>query len=242
MRTTLVSYLEDFIARGAETAFVHQRGLRVERSSYGLIATDASRFAWELEARRIARGDRILLWARNCPQWVAAFFGCLLRGVVVVPLDVHSEPGFVKQVQGQVEAKLALCDAETAARLEGLLPAIELEELSTRLAHHPAAPYPLAGINPDDTVEIVFTSGATAAPKGVVITHRNLLTNLAPLEQESKRYLKWERFFHPIRFLNLLPLSHLFGQFMGIFVPQLFGGEVFFQESLGPSQIVETIK
>src|SRR5439155_20034181 len=59
--------------------------------------------------------------------------------------------------------------------------------------------------------------------------------------QEIKRYLKWERLVHPIRFLNLLPLSHLFGQFMGIFVPQLLRGEVFFQESLSPSQIIETI-
>src|SRR5204863_2727923 len=57
-----------------------------------------------------------------------------------------------------------------------------------------------------------------------------------------KRYLKWERLFHPVRFLNLLPLSHVFGQFMGIFVPQLLAGEVIFQESLGPLQIVETVK
>ena len=68
------------------------------------------------------------------------------------------------------------------------------------------------------------------------------MANLTPLEQEIKRYLKWERLFHPVRFLNLLPLSHVFGQFMGIFVPQLLGGEVFFQESLSPSQIMETVR
>jgi long-chain acyl-CoA synthetase len=68
------------------------------------------------------------------------------------------------------------------------------------------------------------------------------MANLTPLEREIKRYLKWERLVHPVRFLNLLPLSHVFGQFLGIFVPQLLGGEVFFQESLSPSQIVQTIK
>src|SRR5439155_8605014 len=94
----------------------------------------------------------------------------------------------------------------------------------------------------DDTVEIVFTYGTTAEPKGVRITHRNLMANLTPLEQEIRRYLKWERLFHPVRFLNLLPLSHVFGQFMGIFVPQLLGGEVFFQGSLSPSQIMETVR
>jgi len=92
------------------------------------------------------------------------------------------------------------------------------------------------------SVEIVFTSGTTAEPKGVTITHRNLLANLTPLEREIAHYLKWERLVHPIRFLSLVPLSHVFGQFMGIFVPQLLGGEVFFQESLLPSQIIETVK
>ncbi|MCA1613693.1 MAG: AMP-binding protein, partial [Acidobacteria bacterium] len=62
------------------------------------------------------------------------------------------------------------------------------------------------------------------------------------LEREVKKYLRWERTVHPVRFLNLLPLSHVFGQFMGIFVPQLLGGEVHFQSSLNPSEIAETVR
>ena len=76
----------------------------------------------------------------------------------------------------------------------------------------------------EDPSDILFTSGTTADPKGVRITHGNLLANLVPLENEIKRYLKWERGVHPVRFLNLVPLSHVFGQFMGMFVPQLLGG------------------
>src|SRR6266536_4172137 len=232
MRTTLASYLDDFLSRGNETAFAHRRGLRVKRWSYSQIAQTARRFARELEARRIAKGDRLLLWARNSPEWVSAFFGCLLRGVIVVPLDLQSEPGFVKRVQEQVEPKLALCDVATSALVGQTLPVIELDELNSQIAHHSSKPYPITDNGYDDTIEIVFTSGTTAEPKGVLITHRNLMANLTPLEQEIKRYLKWERLVHPVRFLNLLPLSHVFGQFMGVFVPQLLGGEVFFQESL----------
>ena len=242
MRTTLASYLDDFLSRGNETAFAHRRGLRVKRWSYSQIAQTARRFARELEARRIAKGDRLLLWARNSPEWVSAFFGCLLRGVIVVPLDLQSEPGFVKRVQEQVEPKLALCDVATSALVGQTLPVIELEELNSQIAHHSSKPYPITDNGYDDTIEIVFTSGTTAEPKGVLITHRNLMANLTPLEQEIKRYLKWERLVHPVRFLNLLPLSHVFGQFMGVFVPQLLGGEVFFQESLSPLQILETVK
>jgi long-chain acyl-CoA synthetase len=242
MRATFASYLEDFLARGNETAFAHRPGLRVKRWSYSQTAKTALRFAWELEARKIAKGDRVLLWAPNSPEWVSAFFGCLLRGAIAVPLDLQSEPGFVKRVQEQVGAKLALCDTTTSGLVEQTLPVIELGELTSHIAHYSSKPYSTTDIGHDDTVEIVFTSGTTAEPKGVRITHRNLMANLAPLEREIKRYLKWERLVHPIRFLNLLPLSHVFGQFMGIFVPQLLGGEVFFQESLSPSQIVETVK
>ena len=242
MRTTLASYLDDFLSRDNETAFAHRRGLRVKRWSYSQIAKTAFRLARELEARRIAKGDRVLLWARNSPEWLSVFFGCLLRGVIVVPLDLQSEPGFVKRVQEQVEAKLALCDVATSALVAKPLPVIELDELNSQIAHHSSKPYSTTDIGYDDTVEIVFTSGTTAEPKGVRITHRNLMANLTPLEREIKRYLKWERLFHPIRFLNLLPLSHVFGQFMGIFVPQLLAGEVIFQESLSPLQIMETVK
>ena len=55
-------------------------------------------------------------------------------------------------------------------------------------------------------------------------------------------YLKYERWVHPVRFLNLLPLSHVFGQFLGMFLPPLLGGTVIFQEELKPSEIVSTIR
>src|SRR5260370_2628769 len=234
--------MEDFLLRSNEPAFLHRHGLRVKRWSYGEIAKTALRFARELEARRIAKGDRVLVWSRNSHEWVSAVFGCLLRGVIVVPLDLQSEPGFVKRVEEQVKAKLALCDATTSGLVEQTLPVIELDELNSQIAHHSSEPYSTTEISYDDIVEIVFTSGTTAEPKGVRITHRNLMANLTPLEREIKSYLKWERLFHPVRFLNLLPLSHVFGQFMGVYVPQLLGGAVFFQESLSPSQIVETVK
>ena len=95
--------------------------------------------------------------------------------------------------------------------------------------------YAAHDVKPDDLIEIVFTSGTTAEPKGVCLTHRNLLTNLAPIDKEFGKYARWERLFHPIRFLCLLPLSHVFGQLMGIFVPQIVGGLVYFRESYKPS-------
>ena len=103
-------------------------------------------------------------------------------------------------------------------------------------------PITRAPTEPRDEAWLFYTSGTTGRPKGAVLTHRNLLANLNPLETEIQKYLWLERPFHPLRFLCLLPLSHVFGQFMGVFVPLLLGGEVFFSHSLKPADIITTIK
>ena len=242
MRTTVLSYLDDFIARGDQIAFAYRRGLRVARWSYEQTARTAYQFARELERRNVGKGDRILFWAEDRPEWVASFFGCLLRGAIVVPLDVQNDSAFVARVQAQVSAKLALCSAATSLPPDLNLPSLNIDEITSLVARHSSAHYAAKDVGQDDDVEIVFTSGTTAEPKGVRISHRNLLANLTVLEREIKPYLKWERLVHPLRFLNLVPLSHVFGQFLGIFVPQLLGGEVFFQDSLNPSQILETVR
>ena len=237
MRETLLSFLDDCVAREREIAVVHWRGLRISRWSYARLASCAFQFARELEKREISAGDRVLFWGENSPEWIAAFYGCLLRGAIVVPLDLKSAPDFVARVQQQVSAKLLLADDSQ--------PRLNVEQMSfSTLAdsNHSVEPYAAHTAKPDDLVEIVFTSGTTAEPKGVCLTHRNLLTNLAPIEKEFKKYSRWERLVHPVRFLCLLPLSHVFGQLMGIFVPQLMGGEVYFRESYKPSQIIAEIK
>jgi long-chain acyl-CoA synthetase len=239
MRETLLSFLDDCLARGSETAVVGRRGLRTLRWSYRQIATGAFQFARELEGRGISRGDRVLFWGENSPEWIAAFFGCLLRGVVVVPLDLKSAPDFAVRVQQQVSAKLLLAD-ETVTRIK--IPNLCFTNLIDTITHHSSAPYATEAIKPDDLVEIVFTSGTTAEPKGVCLTHRNLLANLNPIEKEFRKYARWERLVRPLRFLCLLPLSHVFGQLMGIFVPQIVSGEVHFLESYKPSEIMEVAK
>lgn len=243
MRSTINSYLEDYERRGRETAFAHRRGLRLVRWSYRRVAEAAYAFARELEARGVDKGERVLLWAANGPEWVAAFFGCALRGAVVVPLDLESAPDFVARVQAQTGARLVLHSAETKAQAEKLgPPAFALEELESVVDGRSVSPFVNVDIAADDLVEIIYTSGTTAEPRGVCLTHRNLLANLAPLEEEMRKYMKWVRLVHPLRFLCLLPLSHVFGQFMGILVPQLLGGEVIFFDALNPSEIAATIK
>ena len=239
MRETLLSFIDDCLVHANEIAIVYWRGLRVSRWTYGQLAGTAFQFARELEARGVAKGDRVIFCGQNSPEWIAAFFGCLLRGAVVVPLDLQSTADFVAKVQEQVAAKLFLTDSTD---LKLVLPRICLSDLTDTLSNHPNTSYKSKEISSDDLIEIVFTSGTTAEPKGVCLTHGNLLANLTPIETELKKYLRWERFFHPLRFLCLLPLSHVFGQLTAIFIPQLIAAEVYFRDSFKPSEIVEVVR
>jgi len=217
---------------------VQPHGYRTVRWSYRQVADLAFQFARELDARSITKGERILLWAPNSAEWVAVFLGCALRGVVVVPMDDVASPDFALRVHQQVDAKLQVCSRD---HVQHSIPTLTLEDLQGVLAAYSTAAYPAANIETADTLEIVFTSGTTAEPKGVVITHGNVLANIAPLELEIRKYLKYERWVHPVRFLNLLPLSHVFGQFLGIFLPQLMGGPVIFQNTFKPAEVIGTI-
>lgn len=241
MRNNILSFLDDYGRRGGATVFAHRRGLRVERWSYARVAQAAWKFAFELESRNVSKGDRVLLCAENSPAWVAAFFGCALRGVVIVPLDVLSAPSFLERVREQTRPKLLLYDSDKQKALSDL-PSMNLARLEEEVAHQEASSYQNENVGGGDLLEIIYTSGTTTEPKGVLLTHGNLLANIRPLEDEIQKYLRWERLVHPLRFLSSLPLSHVFGQLMSIFIPQLLGGQVFFQNSLSPSEIIETAR
>ena len=238
-RSTILEYLDNFRRHAREVAYVHHRGYRVQRWTYGEVLANAHRFARELDARQIARGDKVLIWGENCAEWIVAFFGCLLRGVIVVPVDNISTPDFAQRVAQQVDAKLCVCSADN--RIVDV-PTLHREALRERIAVRSDVASTPPPLTRDDIVEIVFTSGTTAEPRGVVITHGNILANLEPLEREIGAYLRYERIFHPLRFLNLLPLSHVFGQFLGIFLPQLMAATVIFQDTLNPAEIKRVIK
>jgi long-chain acyl-CoA synthetase len=241
MPQTLAEYPQLHLARKHEIAYVYRRGFRTLRWTYRQLGELAFRFARELEARQIGKGDRVLLWGDNSAEWIGAFFGCMLRCAIAVPMDRIAAPDFAQRVMSDVDAKLVVCASALKEHIAGR-PFLELEELSETLANRSAASYPPVEFSRDDPAQIVFTSGTTAEPRGVVLTHGNILASVDPIEREFPKYRRSERLFHPIRFLELLPLSHVFGQFMGMFIPTLIGGTVHFQDSFKPTDIIEAIK
>ena len=241
-RDTLIDFFVDLShARG--DFLVYDDGFRSRSHSYADVVRAARGFAARLHALGIGKGDKVVFWSENRPEWIVAFWGCLLRGVVVVPIDYRASPDFLARVARIVSAKLVAIGQDVppfSAAIDA--PVWKLHELDwPSLVEHAASELPPVLIGRDDVAEIIFTSGATADPKGVVITHRNVLANIVPVEREVRKHRKWAAPFFPVRFLNLLPLSHMFGQAMATFIPPMLPGQVVFMRGYNPGEIVEQI-
>ncbi len=241
-RDTLVDFFHDMAAMRGDF-LVYDDGFRSRTFSYGDIGRAAKGFGARLHAAGLRKGDTIVFFSENRPEWIVAFWGCLVRGVVVVPIDYRSSPDFLARVSRIVSAKVILAGQDVPPLADPSAPVWALHELDwlDRNKHHAGTPPPEVPIARDDVAEIIFTSGATADPKGVLITHRNILANIVPVEREVLKYRKWGKPFFPLRFLNLLPLSHMFGQAMATFIPPMLPGVVIFMRGYRPAAIVALI-
>ncbi len=240
-RDTLLDFFDDLTsARG--DFLVHDDGFRTRAFTYEEVGRSARAFAARLHDAGLRKGDKVLFFSENRPEWIVAFWGCLLLGIVVVPIDYRSAPDFLARVSRIVGAKIVLIGRDVPPMTDAAGAVVwPLEELPRGDGTVDTARVQ-ADITGDDIAEIIFTSGATAEPKGVLITHKNVLANIVPVEREVMKYRKWGRPFFPLRFLNLLPLSHMFGQAMATFVPPMLPGTVVFMRGYNPAEIMRQIR
>jgi long-chain acyl-CoA synthetase len=255
-RPNLLSLFDDFRRYGRDVAAIQRRAYRRETWTYARLAEIAFRLAHDLKERGIRTGDRVLLWGPNSAEWMAAFWGCLQRGAVLVPMDDGATADFAGRVARETSAKLIIASAGKPT-LDPAVPILNLEDLAGAAglpfiaATHQdprQPPSPLHQSLADEPItrnhvaQILFTSGTTAEPRGVVLTHGNFLANVEPLERGIALYHKYERWLHPLRFVTLVPLSHVFGQFMALFVPPLLGAAVAFESSPNAAEVIRTVR
>lgn len=156
-------------------------------------------FAGYLQGEQIAKGDRLLLWSASRINWIVAYLGSLLVGAVVVPLDISSREDFLSRIAQTTEAKYLIT---TPKQYEGLkeppLPLIDIDHLPGGKLDADKVPE----VQEDDLAELVFTSGTTGQPKGVMLSQRNIASNaIAALKVVDIR--------DQDRALSILPLSHM---------------------------------
>jgi long-chain acyl-CoA synthetase len=237
-RETLVDVFADLAAIDAEF-LIYDDGYRSWRHTYAEVGAASRAFAARLARHGIKKGDKVILWSENRPEWIVALWGCILAGAIVVPIDYRSSRELVAKVRSITASRLMLVgeEGECDRRVEEV-DVWSLLDLDWNAKGGP----PGVERSKDDVAEILFTSGATAEPKGVLLTHRNILANIVPIEDEVAKYRKYGRPFFPLRFLNLLPLSHMFGQAMATFIPPMLPGVTIFIRGYNPNDIVRQIK
>jgi long-chain acyl-CoA synthetase len=255
-RENLLSLFEDFERYFSDPAVVQKRGYRREVWTYRKLMRMSIACALELRDRGVRTGDRVLIWGANSAEWVTAFWGCLLRGAIAVPMDDGATAEFASRVIRDADIRFAFQSRQKDALGHGVA-TLALEDLPDTVARPhlheygilkgaPRPPLYLTlsdkPITRDHIAQILFTSGTTAEPRGVVLTHGNFLANLEPLERGIDPYRKYERWLHPLRFVTLVPLSHVFGQFMALLVPPLLGATIVFEPSANPTEIIRTVK
>jgi len=220
---------------GPRLALKMRSGLRLEKYTHHQLWKQAQCMAGFLRGRGMEKGDRVLLWAPNSPSWVITYLGVLLAGGVVVPLDVRSTPGFAAKVARQTEPVLALLSKSTLKSAQGLsVPTLQVQDVR-RLLHHAQGAFRKPQIRGQDLAEIMYTSGTTGEPKGVMLSHRNLIANvemalqMMPVSPETK-------------LLSLLPLSHTYEQIVGLLIPLRSGASIVYLPSRQPHIVLRALR
>ncbi len=228
---TLPELLQLFSERGDKTAVYFRTGVRRFAYSYGELHEYSMKMNYLLALHGIDKGDRVLLWGPNSPWWAAAFWGCAARGAIIVPVDFMSGKERAETIAGLTGAKLAIQSRYKPDRLRKL-PEVLLEDLEDQLADMPPR-CETAETDSSETALIIYTSGTTGNPKGVVLTHGNLLANLRQVNEHIPVVTG------QFNFLSLLPLSHMFEQMGGFLTPLYRGASITYLRVLKPSAILE---
>lgn len=200
--------------------------------------------AWRLRATGLQPGDRILTWSPATPQLPAAYYGAMRAGLVLVPLDLRMAPDAIERIAARADAKRLILgsgrDAPDPAEagLEAF-PTTRLDELTADAdPNFPAdweaqvAAWPRPA--PSDVVELIFTSGTTGQPKGVILAHENIVASVGAM------HLVVPPLEH--RVVSLLPLSHLFEQAVALFYALDVGASILYVRSRNPRTIFEAIR
>ncbi len=244
---SLVEILDDAAVRWP--ADRHMYGLRLDSGMAMTWSAQEMRrrslhAAWRLRTAGLGEGDRLLTWSPSTPHLPAVYWGAMRASLVLVPVDLRMKSDVVERIATIADTRwLAVddgYDAPDPAEV-GLdhLDILKLEELTA----DPEADWPddweaqvRAWPQPDrgTLFEVHFTSGTTAAPKGVLLTHGNFLESMGMFSNLLDG--------RHIRAVSILPLSHLLEQVSTLFFGTMMGAEAVYVRSRNPRVIFEAMR
>lgn len=252
-RSGLIKYLELMQQWRRRTYLVGYRGYRKQHWTFEKTYSSIIGLSRLLVKRGVNPGNRVLLAGTASPEWVVAFFAILYRGAVVVPVDPSSSREFLRAIYKKISPSLIIGDEFflDGPFLDGLpldgFPRDMKERIVPFSCIESCSGINDARIDPSKLTsnllaEIVFTSGTTSKPKGVMLTHGNIFSNLRPIEIGVEKHKRIIRLVTPLRILNTVPYSHMFGQSAAILLPILLGSTIYFTHDTTPASIVRAIR
>jgi len=181
---------------------------------YKDLAPLAAVFAGRLAAAGLAKGDRVVLLSENRPEWGLAYFGATAAGYVIVPILTDFNPDQVANIIRHSEARAIVVSEKLKQKLGAYSGAtIPIESLASPEARKAASLVDTAAAFPpveeDALAAILYTSGTTGNSKGVMLTHKNLVSNVVG----SRSIIRMHRID---RFLSILPLAHTYECTLGL--------------------------
>lgn len=214
MTTSVAAVLADAAAqRPHHSAVIYES----EHFTYDWLWEQARRYASVLRANGVRPGDRVALLLVDTPQFPVVYFGALAAGAAVVPLNAQCTASEIGHVLTDSDARFLVCAAslaaqaaEVAERLGTMLLTIGQGAAGTvALVNAALGAEPIAATVPrngDDIAVVFYTSGTTGTPKGVMLTHRNILYNVEKMVTDPYAFSSDDVL------LGCLPLAHSFGQ------------------------------
>lgn len=230
---TLTNYFKPILYKFHDReALVFKTGFRSIRISYLDLYDYAYRMANWYQSHSLEKGDAILLWAPNSPEWVAALLACSLTGVIAVPLDARVQPDFVRHIAAETGAKAGI--KSRFMNIDTDIPWWDTGDLLRQIREIPPI-FNEPEITGNDILEIVYTSGTTAEPKGVILTNKNIVSNIASLSE----VLSYKKYW---KFLSVLPLSHMLEQNVGLFIPLFYGCSITYLRTRKSAAIMQAMQ
>ena len=231
----LLEMISAAVARHPEKPAVIQLSTeKPEEVSYGGLYAGACRTAQSLSRMGLAPGARVVLMGGNSPQWAAACVGIHMAGFTVSGLDPEITDEVLGNILPFLEPQAAVCDSSLTGRFKNSIPnIIELESIDLTPAQLEFKAKPIAGNQP---FSIVFTSGSTSTPKGVMLSEKNLLHNIEILSVTGELMRPTDRL------LNLLPLYHVYAFTVTLLTPLCVGATVIYPRSLKGKDIMNAAR
>lgn len=222
----LTKILKDNVNKfGDKPAFTMKFGFRTKTFNYAQIYDLAKKTALLLESCGINKDDKVLVFAPNSPYWGIVFWGTMLRGAVLVPVNTQSTPAMIEKILKQTDAKVFFKSRFLPSEFSSGSIILEIEFLEELLEGFDSSNCVPELVKENDLIEILYTSGTTGDPKGVLLTHKNIYSNIQAVSGIIPLSFAQERI------LSVLPLTHIFEQTMGFFLPQTYAAHIIYVHS-----------